>query len=115
MFQNLNQCNSLPDVVSKYCWMSGKQLDPDETPRSAASHLGLYCLLRPVCPNTYGKYSTFFLQDLGIQLLPTVQCQYGQKSWLINYFLMEQSTVFITFTISLTSTIIMIMMILCLR
>ena len=33
-------------------------VDPDETPRSAASHLGLYCLLRPVCPNTYGKYST---------------------------------------------------------
>ena len=36
-------------------------VDPDETPRSAASHLGLYCLLRPVCPNTYGKYGTFFL------------------------------------------------------
>ena len=36
--------------------MSGKHLDPDETPRSAASHLGLYCLLRPVCPITYGKY-----------------------------------------------------------
>ena len=31
-------------------------VDPDETPRSAASHLGLNCLLRPVCPNTYGKY-----------------------------------------------------------
>ena len=31
-------------------------VDPDETPRSAASHLGLYCLLRPVCPNTYSKY-----------------------------------------------------------
>ena len=34
-------------------------VDPDETPRSAASHLGLHfvhCLLRPVCPNTYGKY-----------------------------------------------------------
>ena len=29
---------------------------PDETPRSAASHLGLHCLLRPVCPKTYGKY-----------------------------------------------------------
>ena len=29
---------------------------PDETPRSAASHLGLYCLLRPICPNIYGKY-----------------------------------------------------------
>ena len=27
-------------------------VDPDETPRSAASHLGLQCLLRP----TYGKY-----------------------------------------------------------
>ena len=33
-------------------------VDPDETPRSAASHLGLYCLLRPVYPNTYGKYGT---------------------------------------------------------
>ena len=31
-------------------------VDPDETPHSAASHLGLNCLLRPVCPNTYGKY-----------------------------------------------------------
>ena len=26
-------------------------VDPDETPHSAASHLGLHCLLRPVCPN----------------------------------------------------------------
>ena len=31
-------------------------VDPDEMPRSAASHLGLYCLPRPVCPNMYGKY-----------------------------------------------------------
>ena len=29
----------------------------DETPRSAASHLCLHCLLRPVCPSTHGKYS----------------------------------------------------------
>ena len=36
-------------------------VDPDEMPRSAASHLGLYCLLRPVCPNIYGKYGTFTL------------------------------------------------------
>ena len=34
-------------------------VDPDETPRSAASHLGLNCLLRPVCPNTYGKYGSY--------------------------------------------------------
>ena len=31
-------------------------VDPDETPRSAASHLGLHCLFRPVCPSTYGIY-----------------------------------------------------------
>ena len=36
-------------------------VDQDETPRSAASHLGLNCLLRPVCPNTYGKYGKSFL------------------------------------------------------
>ena len=30
-------------------------VDLDETPRSAASHLGLHCLLRLVCPNTYGN------------------------------------------------------------
>ena len=26
-------------------------VDPDQTPRSAASDLGLYCLLRHVCPS----------------------------------------------------------------
>ena len=31
-------------------------IDPDETPRSVVSHLGLHCLLRHVCPNTNGKY-----------------------------------------------------------
>ena len=41
-------------------WVANS-VDPDETPRSAASHLGLYCLLRPDCPNTYGK---LLLQDL---------------------------------------------------
>ena len=35
-------------------------VDPDDTPRFAASHLGLHCLLRPVCPNTYDKYGTLF-------------------------------------------------------
>ena len=34
-----------------------RSVDSDETPRSAASHLGLHYLLRPACPNTYGKYS----------------------------------------------------------
>ena len=35
-------------------------VDPDETPCSVASHLGLHCLLRLVCPYTYGKYGTVF-------------------------------------------------------
>ena len=39
--------------------MSGKRVDPDEMPHSVASYLGLHCLLRPVCPNTYGKYCTY--------------------------------------------------------
>ena len=29
----------------------------DDMPSSAVSHLGLHCLCRPVCPNTYGKYA----------------------------------------------------------
>ena len=32
------------------------RVDPDEMLHYAASHLGLCCLLRPVCPNTYGEY-----------------------------------------------------------
>ena len=47
--------------MSDNCWMSGRQADPDEIPSSAVSHLGLHCLLRPVCPNTYGKYDTLYL------------------------------------------------------
>ena len=30
--------------------------DPDQMPHSAASDLGLQCLLKSVCPNTLGKY-----------------------------------------------------------
>ena len=36
-------------------------LDPDETPRSAASHQGLHCLLKSFCANTYGKYGVFVI------------------------------------------------------
>ena len=31
-------------------------VDPDQTPRSAASDLGLHCLLRLICPYTLSKY-----------------------------------------------------------
>ena len=45
-----------PMLCLKIAGWVANSVDPDETPRSAASHLGLYCLLRPVCPNIYGKY-----------------------------------------------------------
>ena len=32
------------------------RVDPREMLHSAASHLGLHCLLGHVCPNTYCKY-----------------------------------------------------------
>ena len=35
--------------------MSGNSVDPDETWHSATADLGLHCLHRSVCPNTYGK------------------------------------------------------------
>ena len=39
--------------------------DLDETPHSAASHVGLHCLLRHVCPNSYkSKYDRFVLPNL---------------------------------------------------
>ena len=41
-------------------WVANS-VDPDETPRSAACHLGVRCLLRPVCPNTYGKYDNYYV------------------------------------------------------
>ena len=34
-------------------------VDSDEMPHSVASHLGLLCLLFPVCRNTYGKYGRY--------------------------------------------------------
>ena len=45
-----------PMLCLKIAGWVANSVDPDETPRSVASHLGLNCLLRHVCPNTYGKY-----------------------------------------------------------
>ena len=43
-------------------------VDPDEMPPSATvSHLGLYCLLRPVCPNTYGEYDSSARPDISFK------------------------------------------------
>ena len=64
-------------------WVANS-VDPDETPRSAASHLGLYCLLRPVCLNTYGKYGKPWVKTKTrfciSTLLATFLCLYTQYS-----------------------------------
>ena len=39
--------------------------DPDETPYSEMSHLGLHCLLKPVSPNSYCKYGNAFIFESG--------------------------------------------------
>ena len=36
--------------------MSARYIDPEQTLRSAASDLGLYCLLRPFSSNTQGNW-----------------------------------------------------------
>ena len=43
--------------MSNTCWLIANSVDPDQTPRSAASDLGLHCLAVLVCPNTWDKYS----------------------------------------------------------
>ena len=55
-----------PMLCLKIAGWVANSVDPDATPHSAVSHLGLYCLLRPVCPNTYGKYGTIFLAYMGM-------------------------------------------------
>ena len=39
-------------------------VDHDETPRVAASHLGLHCLLRSVYQNPYDKYGNLMVSPL---------------------------------------------------
>ena len=47
--------------VSKTTWRVANRVDPVQTPHSAASDLGLHCLLGPICRNK-GKYSIIFEQ-----------------------------------------------------
>ena len=43
-----------------------------------ASHLGLYCLLKHVCPNTYGKYGII---DFDMRWLGEAQVLYILRHW----------------------------------
>ena len=61
VFRHLNcslkfiKYNLLPNIVTKIAGFVANGVDPDETPRFAASHLGLHGLLRPVNSITYSE------------------------------------------------------------
>ena len=46
-------------------------MDPDGTSHSVVSHLGLHCLLRPNCPNTYAQLHFLYrCWDIEVVLAP---------------------------------------------
>ena len=53
-----NKSILLPTNLCKIAGWVANSVDPDQTPRSAASDLGLHCLLRPACPKMLRKYDT---------------------------------------------------------
>ena len=50
-------------------WVANRA-DPDQTPRSAASDLGLHCLLKPVCPIKSDKYGLSI--QCGLEIMVTI-------------------------------------------
>ena len=52
----LNKSRLLPVNMCKIAGWVANRVDPDQMLHSAASDLGLHCLLRPICPNTKSKY-----------------------------------------------------------
>ena len=50
----------LPMLCLKIAGLVANCVDPGEMLHSVASHLGLHCLLRPGCPNTYPEYGMPF-------------------------------------------------------
>ena len=70
------------------------RVDPDETPRSAASHLGLHCLLRPVCPKPYDKYGNCGVSwvSLNINSLlrnPHLNAPQQFALWMLHYLRLQ--------------------------
>ena len=63
--------------------MVANSADPDQTPQNAASDLGLHCLLRPVCPNTWdhdGSPSQWRINQIVIDISRTLPVINKQKS-----------------------------------
>ena len=50
------KCKCGKVLCLKFAGFVANNVEPDETPRSAASHQVLHCLLRHVCPNSYDIY-----------------------------------------------------------
>ena len=46
-------------------------VDPDQMPHSVASDLGLHCLPRPICPDTWGYYGMW--DRISIYILSSCQ------------------------------------------
>ena len=53
-----------PMLCLKIAGWVANSVDPEEITHFAASHLGLHCLLRPVCLNTYDKYGTIIILSI---------------------------------------------------
>ena len=51
-------------VYSKTVGWVANSVDPDQTPRSAASDLDLHCLLRPVCLNNSAEYGMWQFYEM---------------------------------------------------
>ena len=65
---------TLPECIQKGRDRIANSVDPDQT---APSDLGLHCLLRPICPNTYIFYGN--LTQINKYSLIQMKCQGGNK------------------------------------
>ena len=74
-----NKSIVLPVNVYNIAGRVANNVDPDQTPRSAASDLVLHCLLRPVCPNTYSTYGNMIKSNPSEILLDPPLGRYGSK------------------------------------
>ena len=84
---------SRPRFDSKFyvCKITGwvaNRVDPDQTPRSAASDQGLHCLLRPVCPNMKNMYDNLIRSNPLENILdpPVHHCPYPTCLTTPGYF-----------------------------
>ena len=71
-----NKSILLPVNVCEIAGWVENSVDPDQTPRSAASGLGLLFLLMPVCPNTRGKCGSMIKSNPSVLLDTPLKLQY---------------------------------------